>query len=62
MYRRPVSPLQHIRCKVGTVEFEMPLVVEFEEGGGVWMLLLQMKVVHLRLLGGVATILTYIHL
>ena len=49
-------------AKVGAVEFEMPLIVELEQSGGVGVLLLQVEVVHLGLLGGVTTVLTNIHL
>lgn len=44
------------------VKLEVPLVVELEQRGRVGMLLLQVHVVHLRLVGRVATLLAHVHL
>lgn len=44
------------------VELKMPLVVEFEQGGAVGVLLLQVDIVDLRLLGRVAAVLTHVNL
>ena len=44
------------------VELEMPLVVEFEQGGAVGVLLLQVDIVDLGLLGRVAAILAHVNL
>ena len=44
------------------VELKMPLVVEFEQGGAVWVLLLQVDIVDLGLLGRVAAILAHVNL
>ena len=44
------------------VELEMPLVVEFEQGRAVGVLLLQVDVVDLRLLGRVAAVFTHVNL
>ena len=48
--------------EIGVAELEVPLVVELEEGGTVGVVLLQVQVVQLGLGGGVATVLTNIHL
>ena len=48
--------------EVGVVELEVSLVVELEEGGAVGVLLLQVDVVHLRLLRRVPAVLAHIHL
>lgn len=44
------------------VELKMPLVVKFEQGGAVGVLLLQVDVVNLGLLGRVAAILAHVNL
>lgn len=44
------------------VELKMPLVVEFEQGGAVGVLLLQVDIVDLRLLGRVAAVLAHVNL
>lgn len=44
------------------VELKMPLVVEFEQGGAVGVLLLQVDIVDLWLLGRVAAILAHVNL
>lgn len=44
------------------VELEMPLVVELEQGGAVWVLLLQVDIVDLWLLGRVAAVLAHVNL
>jgi len=44
------------------VELKMPLVVEFEQGGAVGVLLLQVDIVDLGLLGRVAAILAHVNL
>ncbi len=44
------------------VELKMPLVVEFEQGGAVGVLLLQVDIVDLRRLGRVATVLAHVNL
>lgn len=44
------------------VELKMPLVVEFEQGGAVGVLLLQVDIVNLGLLGRVAAILAHVNL
>ena len=54
--------LQQHGGKVGVGELEVPLVVEFEERWRVGVVLLQVKVVDLRLLCGVAAVLTDIDL
>ena len=56
------AALEQHTCKVRVVEFEMSLVVELEKRGGVGVVVFQVKVVYLRLRGGVATILAHIHL
>ena len=48
--------------EIGVAELEVPLVVELEEGGTVGVVLLQVQVVQLGLGGGVATVLTNVHL
>ena len=54
--------LQQHGGKVGVGELEVPLIVEFEERWRVGVVLLQVKVVDLRLLCGVAAVLTDIDL
>lgn len=44
------------------VELKMPLVVEFEQGGAVGVLLLQVDIVDLWLLGRVAAVLAHVNL
>lgn len=51
-----------LNAKVGAVEFEMPLIVELEQSGGVGVLLLQVEVVNFGFLSGVATVLTHVYL
>ena len=48
--------------KAGVVELEVPLVVELEECWAVRVVLLEVEVVQLRLLRGVATVFTNIDL
>ena len=48
--------------KVAVVEFEMSLVIKFEQGWRVGMVLFEVKVVNLWLRGGVATVLAHVHL
>lgn len=52
---------QHV-CKVRVGELEVPLVVELEQRGAVRVFLLQVNVVHFRLLGGVSALLANVHL
>jgi len=48
--------------KVAVAELEVSLVVELEEGGGEGVLLLQVDVVHFRLLRGVPAIFAHVYL
>ena len=48
--------------KVAVVKLEMSLVVKLEQCRGVGVVLLQVKVVDLRLGGGVAAVLAHVHL
>jgi len=56
------AALQQHAGKIAVVELEVSLVVELEEGGTVGVLLLQVDVVHLRLLRRVPAVLAHIHL
>jgi len=62
LQKHALAALQKHAGEVGVVEFEMPLVVELEEGGGVRVVILQMEIVDLGLRGGVAAVLTNVHL
>lgn len=53
---------QHVDGEVSLGELEVPLVVELEQGGAVRVELLQVQVVHLGLVGGVAALLADVHL
>lgn len=52
---------EHVR-EVGVVELEVPLVIELEEGGAVWVVVLEVEVVALGLPGGVAALLAHVDL
>jgi len=56
------TALQEHAGEVGIVELEVSLVVKLEEGGRVRMVLLEVKIVELGLGGGVAAVLTHVHL
>ena len=60
--RRLHGRRDQVAGEVGVVELEVSLVVELEEGGAVGVLLLQVDVVHLRLLRRVPAVLAHIHL
>ena len=56
------TALQEHAGEVGIVELEVSLVVKLEEGGRVRVVLLEVEIVELGLGGGVAAVLTNVHL
>jgi len=58
----PLTAGQQLVCEAVVGELEVALVVELHEGGGVGVELLEVDVVHLRLLRRVPTVLAHVHL